>query len=143
MELEPKLPPGQNVRNCTAVLLTFNGLVEIQNLQFSLTIASKVPGSSCTGQYLDAQEWSDGGELVIIGTEDSEALLHRIPKLRDENIEIVDFTEHSLTLKLKDLPEPRKPSFHFIIAENDDPELVECSAWFSVDQNHNYILEHL
>jgi len=141
INFEPRLPPGGSVRNCTAVLLSIDGSIEIQSLQLELSIASKALGSSCTGQYLDAQEWSDQGKLVVIGTEDSEALVYRIPKLREENIVIVDFTRHSLTLKLKDLPKLTRPSFHFIIAENDDPEPVDDSAWFAVDQNHDYILE--
>ncbi len=50
-------------------------------MSLSLLIDSEVTGHPCTGQCLDAQEWSDGTNLVVIGTEDGEGLSYRFPKL--------------------------------------------------------------
>ena len=139
---KPRLPKGMSVQNCIAILLTIDTSVQIRNLKFGLSIASKVPGSSCTGEGLDAQEWSDQGKLVVIGTENDEALMQRIPTLAPKNIVIVDFTSQSMVLEFRNLPLIGKQSFHFIVAENTDPELMDASAWFAVDQNHDYLLEH-
>lgn len=139
----PRLPSGMGVQICTAVFLALDSNAEISSIEFSLSIESKAVGHSCTGQYLDAQEWSHEGKLVVIGTEDWESLRYRFPMLRDEDIKIVDFTESSLALKLENFPKRSKPSFHFIIAENDDPESVDASAWYAVEQDHRFLLEQL
>ena len=140
---QPWLPDGMSVRNCIAVLLTVARVSEIRSLQLMLSVATRSLGLPCTGQYLDAQEWSDRGNLVVIGTEDSEALLYRMPDLRSDKIQVVDFTRHSMTMKLKDLRVTPPLTFHFIIAENNHPEPVDDSAWFAVDQNHRYVLDQL
>jgi len=46
-----------------------------------------------------------------------------------------------MTLKLNALPVLVRPSFNFIVAENADPEPVEISALFAVDQGHNNLLK--
>jgi hypothetical protein len=140
IDFKPKLPTGMSVKKCTAVILIIEGLVEIQKLSLKLSIENKVLGHPCMGQCLDAQEWKDNGKLVVIGSEDGEALGNRFPKLGFEDKVVVSFSDSSLTLNLDNLSELKRPSFHFIIAENDDPELVEASAWFAVDQSHSYLL---
>ena len=141
IKFKPRLPTGMSVQNCTAILLTIDSQAPIQSLEFSVTIASKALGSSCTGQHLDAQEWRNPSKLITIGTEDREALMQRMPELKFENIVIKEFSPHSMTLCLQKLHGIKRPSFHFIIAENDNPELAEDSTWFAVDQSHNYVLE--
>ena len=139
-ELEPNLPPGMSITKCTLVLLVVEGLIELKEVSLGLTFDTKAIGAPCTGQYLDAQEWSENGKLVVIGTEDGEALSYRFPQIGLEDKVVVELSERSMTLKLDDLGQRYLPSFHFIIAENDDPEPVEASAWFAVDQAHEFLL---
>lgn len=63
IKFKPKLPARMNVQSCLAILLTIDGIAEIQCLQLTLSIATKALGSPCTGQFLDAQEWCDQGTL--------------------------------------------------------------------------------
>ncbi|MCP4406562.1 MAG: hypothetical protein GY807_02140 [Gammaproteobacteria bacterium] len=137
---DPKLPADMSVRKCTAILLAIDGRPELERVSLSLTLQNELQGDPCTGQCLDAQEWSDGENLVVIGTEDGEALDIRYPKLGFYDSRIVSYAENSLTLQLNGLPKLNRPSYHFIIAENEDPEPVESSAWFAVDQNHQFLL---
>ncbi|NNE88328.1 MAG: hypothetical protein HKN27_09660 [Silicimonas sp.] len=138
----PKLPPGMTVRSCTAVILAFDELVEISKLSFGLSVDRQALGP-CSGQYLDAQEWSCKGDLLVIGTEDGEALNLRFPRMDCEDEAVVSYTHKTLALNLTAMPYLNRPSFHFIIAENDNPEPVDASAWFAVDQNHDYLVRQL
>lgn len=129
------------IRSCKAILFSVDANSELEELILSISIESKVPGTACTGQFLDAMEWNDQGKLVVIGTEDSEALLHRYPELSADNIEIVDFTKQSMTVSLKNLPKLQHLSIHFIVAENGHPEPAVNSALFAVEQDHSRVLE--
>ncbi|SDW85773.1 hypothetical protein [Roseicitreum antarcticum] len=136
----PKLPAGMTTSTCTAVLLQVRQGKELQSLRLHAELATEAVASACTGEYLDAQEWSDGESLVVIGTEDSQALDIRYPCMGFADILSVDFGPQSMTLKIDRLPSSPAASFHFIVAENPDPEPVEPSAWFAVDQSHKELL---
>jgi len=136
----PHLPMGMKVRSCVAVLLKIVGSVELQNIELSLSVRNDLRGRACTGERLEAQEWSDGEHILVVGTEDGEALDLRYPNLQLGEKKIIDYTHHSMRLKIADLPELYNPSFHLVIAENDDPEPTETSAWFAVDQDHGFLL---
>jgi hypothetical protein len=140
INFEPPLPPGMSVQKCTLLLLVVEGLVDIEALSLNLTLESKAIASPCLGECLDAQEWSENGKLVVIGTEDGAALSHRFPGIGLEDKVVVELSDHSMTLQLYKLGQRKNPSFHFIIAENEDPEPVEPSAWFAVDQAHEFLL---
>ncbi len=132
-----------SVQKCTLLLLVVEGLVDIKALSLSVTLENEAIASPCLGECLDAQEWSENGKLVVIGTEDGAALSYRFPEIGLERKVVVELSDHSMTLLLNELGERKNPSFHFIIAENDDPEPVEASAWFAVDQAHDFLLSKL
>ncbi|MBW8636659.1 hypothetical protein K1W69_05600 [Hoeflea sp. WL0058] len=137
---KPKLPPGMSVRACTAILLLIDGSVEIERLSFGVTLDSDLEGSRATGERLDAQEWSDGANLVMIGAEDGEALDLRLPNSGFDRVPGVIYTADAMTLELSGLPKLDNPSFHFVIAEKEDRDPVDASAWFAVDQDHRFLL---
>lgn len=136
----PKLPEGTTTSACTAVLLQVRSGKDLQGLRLHAELATETVASACTGEYLDAQEWSDGQNLVLIGTEDSQALDIRYPSIGFANILSVDFSPRSMTFKIDRLSLLPAASFHFIVAENPDPEPVESSAWLAVDQPHEDLL---
>ncbi|MDN3711797.1 hypothetical protein QWZ10_08090 [Paracoccus cavernae] len=136
----PKIPAGMTLSACTAVLLQVRAGKKVQSLRLQAALATGAVASACTGEYLDAQEWREGGNLVVIGTEDSEALDIRYPDMGFANIPSVDFEPQSMTLGIERPFLSPAVSFHFIVAENPDPEPVESSAWFAVDQPHEDLL---
>lgn len=136
----PMLPSGMSTSACTAVLLQVEPDVAVETIWLRAKLATEAVASACTGEHLDAQEWSDGHNLVVIGTEDGAALHVRYPSMGFADIAVVDFAPHAMTLKLDHLRGLRGASFHFIVAENPDPEPVESSAWFAVDQPHEGLL---
>ncbi|MEM6497945.1 MAG: hypothetical protein AAF709_14635 [Pseudomonadota bacterium] len=138
---DPKLPADMRVRKCTAVLLAIDGLVLLEEVSLSLKLITTTVGAACTGQCLDAQEWSENGNLVVIGTEDGEALSCRYPGLGLEDQVTTELSDRSMILRLRKLGLHNCPSFHFVVAENDDPEPIDASAWFAVDQNHDFVLQ--
>jgi hypothetical protein len=56
------------------------------------------------------------------------------------DIAVVDFAPHVMTHKPDHLRGLRRASFHFIVAENPDPEPMDSSAWLAVDQPHEGLL---
>lgn len=140
VKVRPQLPSGMTVRNCVAFLLRFDGIFAIQSIDFGLSLQSALVGSRSTGERLEAQEWSDGERLLVAGTEDGEVLDFRFPNLHLGYDKTVHYTPGSISLKLNDLPELYNPSFHFVIAENDEPELIGASAWCATDQDHKFLL---
>jgi len=47
---------------------------------------------------------------------------------------------NAMKLGLSDVSLTEKLSFHFMIAENSNPEPIECSTWYAVDFPHKSIL---
>ncbi|WP_118138417.1 hypothetical protein [Oceanicella sp. SM1341] len=80
------------------------------------------------------------GEPVVIGTEDSLALEARYPGMGFAETRVVEFAPRAMTLDLDHGRIPDGASFHFIVAGNPDPEPVDASAWFAVDQPHEALL---
>ncbi|HAT85984.1 hypothetical protein [Cohaesibacter gelatinilyticus] len=140
-EFEPNLPEGYDVRKCSAILLVVEGLIALDEVKMDLSIETKALASPCSGQGLDALEWGENGCSVTVGTEDEECLSHRFPGLKLKNKLAIEYGEQSMKLRLSNLGRCRSPSFHFILAENDDPETVEASSWYAVDQPHSLLLE--
>jgi len=135
-----KLPEGMTVQRCRAAVLSISGDAKLSSLTFSVFLDGDLEGHPCTGQGLDAQEWSDNGKLVVVGTEDGEWLDNRLPSLQCNDKAIVSYSPISMTLELTNIPIITSASFHFIIAENNDPEDIDASAWFAVDCPHHLLL---
>lgn len=139
-KFDPQLPKGMSIQSCTAFVLTVSGPVQIESLEFRIFMDSQVEGTPCTGQCLDAQEWSSEDTTVVVGTEDGESLSDRLGAPELEERAVVDYDKHSLTLRLSGLRKHEGYSFHFLVAENPLPEAVDASAWFAVDQPHKRLL---
>ncbi len=75
--------------------------------------------------------------MVVVGTEDEEALSQRLPFVRDDPFQsIAEFAPQSIQVKLPLVPKGAHFGLHFIIAENPSPEPVDASAWFAVEIPH-------
>lgn len=129
-----------SVRRCRAALLSVYSEEIITHFRFSIALHADSVGHPCTGQGLEAIEWSSGGHLVVVGTEDGEYLRNRIRGLESSDFDNFMYTPTELILDLWGLPTGESLSFHFVIAENPDPEPVEASAWYAVDCAHQQIL---
>jgi len=103
----------------------------------------KVPfakGEPETGQCLDAQSWEDGKSLVLIGTEDFEALNCRLPNGGLSGAAWPPFPDHGLRITIPVVQPGQEVSLHFIVASNSLPEPRECSCWYAVDIDHDRVL---
>ena len=141
-ELEPILPPGMSVTRSLGVLVAVHPQITMQNVHVRAIWEEEPPAiaNPCSGERLDAQEWVGGGHIVVLGTEDDEALENRL-------------TAHGLhpdTYPVSSLPIgfevtlPRVPAdltttLHFIIVINTHPEPTDCSAWFAADVSHERV----
>lgn len=136
-EFQPKLPKGMSVERCRAVLVRLIHPNAQFRLQLRAALSSEAVGKPCTGQCLEAMEWDSQGSLLIIGTEDADALHHRMPRLGVTlDLIVAEYTPRGIELRLSGTTRDVPSTFHLIIAENPSPEPVPDSAWFAVDVPH-------
>lgn len=138
MEPEPKLPPGMSVRRLRAVLLRACSRTGFERLDYSCRLMTGITGDPESGECLEAQSWETDHDLVMIGTEDGEALLSRMPWLSTSGdpLAFVQYREDGLNVPLRRIPAGVAIGLHYVVAENGSPEPVECSAWYAVDIAH-------
>jgi len=141
--IKPNLPTGMNVRNCNAILIQLSKSNKPFGLTYSAVLESNLNGTTCTGEHLDAIEWEDSQSILVVGTEDGEALKSRMPWWNNDTIESSASYETSfLRINHAKALHPKEISVHFIIAENPTPEPEECSSWFAVDCEHSKIVAY-
>ncbi len=142
VEFQPILPPGMSVRRVRAVLLRITSDHGLRSLDYRCRFETDIVGGPESGEYLDAQSWEGEHDIVVIGTEDGEMLSARMPCITvlDDPMALVQYQGNGLDVPLKDIPAGFAITLHFVIAENSNPEPVECSAWYAVDVPHDYLL---
>ncbi len=142
-EIEPSIPDGMAVERNIAVLFSVVSSVPIKALDFSCSwVKYNGKGDSCSGEGLDAWEWENDNQLVVIGTEDGDWLGSRLNlgSITRENYP-VSIQNNCIHIEIEKYPENRELTLHFIISQNTLPEKVECSCWFAVDVVHSRVLE--
>jgi hypothetical protein len=92
----------------------------------------------------DAQEWSNDKHVVMIGTEDSERLCQRLESevvlSETSDLCFVEYEDAGLVITVAEVPAATALSLHFVVAWNQLPEPEECSCWFAVDVEHQFLL---
>jgi len=131
------LPHEMSVERCRAVVLSVVPSSPLLSLRFECHFRGHLHGSRCSGEGLDAFEWGDDSHLVVVGTEDSDFLISRMPFLDGLDEWVGDFSNNTMTITLENIDTGGKElTLHFILAENPEPEPVDASAWFAVDCPH-------
>jgi len=142
-EIEPFLPEGMEVEGSIAVLLTVVSPTRIKDLQFSCAwIDFDTEGDGCSGEGLDAWEWEDSSQLVIIGTEDGEWLSSRLGlgEITRDNYP-VSMEENRIKINIEQYSANEELTLHFVISNNTLPEKEDCSCWYAVDVAHDKVIE--
>jgi hypothetical protein len=87
--------------------------------------------------------WRTRHDLVLIGTEDGEALADRMPELqlKGDLLALVEHRRDGFKISLSNVPAEVTVGLHYIVAENENPEPVESSGWYAVDLPHNQLLK--
>ncbi len=98
---------------------------------------NEIEGHPETGEYLDCITWETNQWTLSIGTEDQEALEHRLPDLIERKRQNpITYLPSGIRLNLSNVKTKFPVSFHFIIAFKKLPDNRECSTWFAVDVPH-------
>ncbi len=128
------LPPGMSVNRTRAVLLRVRANAGLDSLSFRCQLSADVVGGQEPGQYLDAQSWEAQADLILVGTENSEALSSRMSAicLEGEACQPVEYLKDGFRIHLVDVPADLSVELHYVVAENSNPEPVDCSAWYAV-----------
>ncbi|MBU1219488.1 NAD-dependent epimerase/dehydratase family protein [Myxococcota bacterium] len=143
-KIKPEIPKGMRVEKCLSVLLQCSPSRPLKDVAFSCEWDNfDIVGYGCSGEALDAWEWESNGFLVVIGTEDSDQLNHRLGLKMDNSAEnyAVTMKSNKITIAIGSIEEKKTLSLHFVIAWNRLPEPVDCSCWYAVDVRHEKILE--
>jgi len=141
-EIRPELPDGMSVERCRAVLVRVIQPDAQFRMRLRATLFSEAIGGPCTGQCLEAIEWDSRGSLLIIGTEDAEALSQRAPCLGVAPDQVIaEYTPRGIEIRLSGTTNAAPSTFHLIIAENPSPEPVPDSAWFAVNIPHQSVVK--
>ena len=131
------VPEGMSVERLTVVLCNVPACSVESSVRFSCHYFGDAEGSPCTGEGLEAQEWSEAGRMVVVGTEDGEFLADRFRHLSaGEKEALAEYNKDSMIVHIRTIPPECNLSLHFALAENPEPEPVDASAWFAVDIPH-------
>ncbi len=142
-EIKPLLPDGMEVQGSIAALLTVVSPTQIKDLQFSCTWTDcDTRGDACSGEGLDAWEWENTNQLVIIGTEDGECLSSRLSlgEITRDNYPVL-MDRNCIKINIEQYPANKELTLHFVISNNTLPEKEDCSCWYAVDVAHNRVIE--
>lgn len=142
-EIDRPLPKTMSVENNIAALLTVTSPTDIINLQFSCAWQDcQLKGYACSGEGLDAWEWEDENQHIVIGTEDGEALSERLNlgEITRSNYPVSQ-RENRIIIEIEKFPANQELTLHFILASNSLPEENDCSCWFAVDALHEKIVK--
>jgi hypothetical protein len=141
VELLPEIPQHMSVQSLVAVLVTLRPGSELRavNVACRWSTPQARPADAQSGEGLDALSWQAEDRIVLVGTEDFEALSARLPGCGLVEVPY-PVTYHPQGLEIA-LPRVREAvSLHFAIAVNAWPEPAQHSAWFAVDVDHARIL---
>jgi len=148
-EFQPDLPPGMSVRRARAVVLRIGATRAVDRLCFRCSLGGEADArphptepTPESGARLDAQSWTAHRDIVVIGTEDGEALTARLPWLRipDDPLAFVRYEPDGLSIPLEGIPAGVEATLHYVVVENTYPEPVECCSWFAADLPHRRVL---
>ncbi len=138
----PDIPSHLEAPRCTAILLKIFSLTPIKNLTFSFSwIKCDSEGYGCGGEGLEAWEWEKNNKLVMIGTEDDEALKARISPAAKLGKYPIKRDGNSIQIKVEHYPEKNELTLHYIIAESNSSKENNTSCWFAVDIKNSKVME--
>ena len=131
------LPDDMAVDSVDAYVVGSNSKHPIHNFSFDLTLHNcKSNGNAESGEHLDAQSWHVGDGLLMIGTEDGDALRNRMTWLPTDGTDYpIEYLSNGFRFSVAYIPPNTNLEFHFILAYNR----IECenqSEWFAVDIPH-------
>lgn len=148
--IKPDIPEGTHVTACRAALWRIRGGEQrVENWAIHCKLErddAREPGAACSGQGLDAQEWSNGSVAMTLGTQDLWAMLmYRddgglLPERwmieewsRDTDISTFSEYESDGFVLRPPLLEPNEQvQFQFVVAWADEPG-GDIGPWFAVD----------
>ena len=141
-KIVPTLPDKMVVSECHGVLLQVSSSLEMEGLLFeALLQADRVDQGLENGESLEARSFASSDWLVMIGTEDTDRLNSRL----GENARGCEANQSSgqLLISADKLSSGFTHTFHYVVAWNQRPELLEDACWFAVDIDHERLLRAL
>lgn len=134
----PTLPDGMTVDIVAAYRIGFVSTEPIHNFSFDIKLTEcNTKGDRNSGEYLDAQTWGIDGGILMLGTEDGDALHARMPWLNiDGDRYPVEYLHNGFRMVLPYIGPDVTVGFHFVLAFSQIDSFSD-SEWFAVDISHD------
>ena len=121
---EPMLPDGMAVDSVDGYIIEMASPAAIHNFSFDLVLHEcDAKGDVESGEHRAAQSWQIGQGLLLVGTEDGDALNARMPWVpMDGQRHPLRYLPNGFRLTLDYIPPKTHLGFHFVLAYNQ----TEC-----------------
>lgn len=138
----PTLPDGMTVDLAAAYRVSFCVPFPVHDFSFDFTrTRCETNGDANSGESLDAQSWAVNDGLLMLGTEDGEALQARMPWLNIEGRDYpIEYLRHGFRIMIPYVGPNTTVGFHFVLAYNR-LDAGSDAEWFAVDVPHAKLLE--
>lgn len=138
----PTLPDGMTVDLVAAYRVSFCVSFPVHDFSFDFTLPRcKMKGGANSGESLDAQSWPIGDGLLMLGTEDGDALHARMPWVGIEGNDYpIEYLRHGFRIAIPYIATDTTVGFHFVVAYNQVDAGTD-SEWFAVDVPHRRLME--
>lgn len=139
---KPTLPDGMAVDVVVAYRISFVLDAPIHNFSFDFTLTQcTTKGDTNSGECLDAQSWGIDNGLLMIGTEDGDALQTRMPWLKIHGNDYpIKYLPNGFRIVIPYIAPNTTVGFHFVLAYNSVDKGCD-SEWFAVDVSHARLAE--
>jgi len=140
----PACTIGTEACEVKAALLSISPSRDLQDLVFSCGWATEpdVAGDADSGEWVDAQCWTLGDSVLVIGTEDVDVLRWRLPACGFQEAPYpTQYLPSALETRIPCVPSGAASTFHFVIATGPGAnEAEQFAVWSAADIRHQEIL---
>lgn len=137
-------PLGSGNFEVMAALLSITPHRDLQDLVFSCgwTTDPGIAGDPDNGEWVDAQCWTMGDKVLVVATEDVDALRWRLPASGfQEDPYPTQYLPAALETRIPCVPSGTESTLHFVIATGPGANAQEQFAvWNAADIRHQEIL---
>lgn len=153
--IEPLLPPGMTVDGCVAAVWRVRANETVTPFMFECQWLGSTAHKHgpCSGQGIEAQEWTDGRLNVTVATPDAESILEYpvtggvlpaswLDYLHSAELgdaALVEYLPEGFRLRTPGLKRDETCHVQYVVAWGNESE-ENIGPWFAVDQTPNFIL---
>jgi hypothetical protein len=148
-QVHPELPESMRITASYAAMWRVRAEQPLADYAFSCRWtpdSKRLPGGPCSGEGLEAQEWSDGHTSLTLGTQDLAAMMAYQSRggvapqswdqaawsSRPEEVNVVEYLPDGFLVKPPSVEPGEVVQVQFVVAWAPEPE-GDIASWYAVD----------